>query len=108
MLENIKSLLGIANDDVDRDNVIKLLISLATKRLTRLIAGIEPPEELDYIIIDVVVSRYNRIGSEGLSSHSVEGESQTFTDDDFKKFNKDIEDFVKSSKTGQIGRVSFI
>ena len=35
--------------------------------------------------MDVSVIRFNKIGSEGLSSHTVEGESLSFAEDDFCK-----------------------
>jgi hypothetical protein len=106
MLNELKLLLG--NTDNDRDELLKLLISLATQRLRRKLGGIEPPDELNYIIIDVVTARFNRIGSEGLSSHSVEGESQSFTDDDFAKFDDDIQDYLNSLSDSKSGKVRFI
>jgi hypothetical protein len=106
MLENIKLLVGITNND--RDDLFKLLISLATQRLRRMLGGVEPPDELNYIIVEVVVARFNRIGSEGLSSHSVEGESLSFTDDDFAKFDDDIQDYLNSLSDSKSGKVRFI
>ena len=108
MLNSIKLLLGLSSTDSDRDELLKLLISHASKRLRLKLGNIDPPEDFDYIIVDVVVSRYNRIGSEGLSSHSVEGESLTFTDDDFSKFEDDIQLYLNKQKESTIGKVRFI
>lgn len=108
MLNNIKLLLGLSSTDTDRDELLKLLISHATQRLRRKLDGIEPPEDFEYILVDVVVCRFNRIGSEGLSSHSVEGESLTFTDDDFSKYDDDIQDFLNKQKESSVGKVRFI
>ena len=79
MLNNLKLMLGIASNDTDRDSLLKLIISNATARLTTLLGGLEPTESLDYIILDVCIRRFNRIGSEGMESHTVEGESVTFS-----------------------------
>lgn len=106
MLNELKLLLGITNND--RDELFKLLTSLATQRLRRKLGGVEPPDELNYIIIDVVVARFNRIGSEGLSSHSVEGESLSFTDDDFAKFDNDIQEYINSLSDSKSGKVRFL
>ena len=106
MLNELKLLLGIT--DNDRDELFKLLISLATQRLRRKLGGIDTPDELNYIIIDVVVARFNRIGSEGLTSHSVEGESLSFTDDDFAKYEDDIQDYLDSLSGGKSGKVRFL
>lgn len=108
MLEKIKSLIGLAADDTGNDDKLNLLISLAVSRLKSKIKNIDPPEELDYIIIEVVVKRFNRIGSEGLKAHSVEGESLTFSDDDFNEFEADIQAFNDSRKEKERGKVYFI
>ena len=107
MLETLKILLGFT-DDESRDELLLKLIDLATARLKLLLGGIEPPEELEHIIIETSAARFNRIGSEGLSSHSVEGESQTFTNDDFAPFSAEIQAFLDKQKESKRGKVRFI
>lgn len=107
MLEQIKSLLGLA-DDSSRDDLLNTIINLTTARLTLLLGGIEPPDTLDHIVVEVSVARFNRIGSEGLSSHSVEGESLSFTENDFDPFMGEIQAFLDSQKANTRGRVRFI
>lgn len=108
MLENLKLMLGIAPENTDKDSLLKQLIALATARLKGLLGGIEPPESLDYIILEVTIKRYNRIGSEGLSSHSVEGESLSFSNNDFAEFATDIQSFLGKQKEATRGKVRFI
>ena len=108
MLDIIKGLLGIASDDFDLDDKLKSIISLTTAKLKSKLGGIDPPEELDYIVIEVAIKRFNRIGSEGLASHSVEGESLTFSEKDFEEFAGDIQDFLNSQKEGTKGKVQFL
>ena len=91
MLEDLKSLLGFPEEaDEKLDKQLNLILSGTKSRLKSLLGGIEPPEELNYIILEVSVIRYNRIGSEGLSAHTVEGESQSFSTDDFSGYRDDI------------------
>lgn len=106
MLENLKLLLGI--DGYDMDDKLKLIISNATSRLKLLLGGIDPPESMDYIILEVAIMRYNRIGSEGLSSHTVEGESLSFTGSDFVMFADEIQAFLDSQKESKRGKVRFL
>jgi hypothetical protein len=108
MLNDIKLMLGIAADDADRDALLKLIVSSATARLTTLLGGMEPPESLDYIINEVAIRRFNRIGSEGMESHTVEGESISFADSDFAGFEDDIQAFLDTQKESARGRVRFI
>lgn len=107
MLEQIKQLLGLENDE-SRDDLLATIINLATARLKLLIGGIEPPEELEHIIVELAVARFNRIGSEGLSSHSVEGESLSFTENEFAPFSAEIQAFLDGQKENSRGRVRFI
>lgn len=106
MLKNIKLMLGIT--DTDRDALLKLLISTATARLKLLLGGIEPPESMEHIILEVAIIRFNRIGSEGMASHSVEGESITFADSDFSAFGEEIQAFLDTQKENARGRVRFL
>lgn len=108
MLENLKLMLGIAADDITLDNKLRLIISNATTRLKTLLGGIDPPETLDYIIFEVAIVRFNKIGSEGFEIHSVEGENIHFTNADFKDFEKDIQAFLDSQKETTRGKVRFI
>ena len=107
MLETLKMLLGFTEDD-SRDELLNKLLDLATARLKLLLGGIEPPDELEHIIIEVAVARFNKIGSEGLSSHSVEGESLSFANDDFAPFLSEIQAFLDSKKESTRGKVRFI
>ena len=108
MLNNLKMMLDIALNDTDRDALLKLIISNATARLKMLLGGVEPPESLDYIIVDVAIRRFNRIGSEGMSSHIVEGEHITFSDSDFAGFEDDIQAFLETQNESKKGRVRFL
>lgn len=108
MLNNFKLLLGIDKDDTGRDDLLKLIIQNTTARLKILLGGIEPPEELNHIILDVAVIRYNRIGSEGLSGHTVEGESMNFADDDFAGYAEEIQAYLTTQEQTTRGKLCFL
>jgi hypothetical protein len=95
MLEKLKLYLGIT--DSGRDDLLNLIISGTQSRLKVLLGGTdEVPDALEYIIIDVAAVRYNRIGSEGLSSHTVEGETMSWSENDFEPFMDDINAYLES------------
>lgn len=108
MLEDLKLMLGFSAEDKEQDAKLERIISLTTARLTNLLGGIEPPEELNYIVLEVSVIRYNRIGSEGYSAHSVEGENITFPDSDFSGFMNDIQTYLDSQNVTKRGKVRFL
>lgn len=105
ILENVKELLGNPKNIDDKLNVI---IELTQKRLGNLLSVKEVPEELEYIVIEVSVIRFNRIGSEGVSSHSVEGESMSFNDDDFDSYDKDIRSWLNNQSDLKKGSICFL
>lgn len=106
MLDKLKLLLDIEGTDLDEK--LKLILSNATERLAMLLGGVDVPAELDYIILEAAVVRFNRIGSEGLSSHTVEGESMSFANGDFDAFADDIQAWNDSQKDVKKGKVRFI
>lgn len=108
MLKKLKMLLGLAQEDADIDEKLSWILSSTQKRLKLLLGGIEPPEEMDYIVIDVSIIRFNRIGSEGMTSQGVEGESISFSDDDFSGFREEIQAFLDSQKQATKGRLRFL
>ena len=97
MLEDIKTLLGIPENDTSLDAKLELILSATQNRLKALLGGQDPPEVLNYII-----------GSEGLSSHVVEGESQAFLEDDFAAYRDDIQTYLDGQKDVKKGKVRFL
>ena len=108
MLVDVKLMLGIGPDDTNQDDKLRLLISGATARLRRLLGGLEPPEEMEDIIREVAIIRFNRIGSEGMENHTVEGETYTFSDDDFAIYKEEIQDYLNRQQNSEKGRVRFL
>lgn len=108
MIAKLKLLLGIATDDTTRDDLLNLLIEMAQGRLLLLIGADTLPVSLEHIVIDVALARFNRIGSEGLTSHTVEGETQTFSDDDFEAYADDIQTYNAAHGGSSPGKVRFL
>ena len=108
MLEELKLLLGIEKFDTSQDEKLNLIIDSVSTRLRVLLEGADVPESLKYVVTEVSVIRFNKIGSEGLSSHSVEGETMSFADNDFAGYMDEIEAFLSSQKEAKKGKVRFI
>lgn len=108
MLEDVKELLGIQENDTAMDTRLGIIISATTKRLKVLLGGLDVPDDLNYIVTDVSIMRFNRIGSEGLSSHSVDGESLSFSNNDFEPYMDDIQSYLNAQKEATKGKVRFL
>ena len=72
-LEYVKQLTG------DNPQVEAVYNNIAERLLHR-IKDTEVPLELEYIVDEATIRRFNRIGSEGMKSESVEGHSVTYID----------------------------
>lgn len=77
MLDKIKTLLGV--NDALQDAVINQIVEDVTSHLT-LMLGKEIPVQLDFIVREISIRRFQRIGSEGMKSESVEGHRIDFYD----------------------------
>lgn len=108
MLNDVKELLGISMEDTSQDRKLELLINAAEKRLKVLLGRVDPPETLNYIVVEVTIKRFNRIGSEGLESHTVDGESQSFAKDDFAEYQDDIQAYLDGLSNATKGKVRFL
>jgi hypothetical protein len=108
MLNDLKLMLGIEADDTGADNRLNLILKNTRQQLKAKLEGIDPPETLDYIVLEVSIKRFNRLGSEGLASHTVEGEALSFVEDDFNSFTDDIQAFLNSKKESTKGKVRFL
>lgn len=92
MLEDLKRMLGLIDqEDNGLDEKLNWILDTTRDRLKVLLGGIDPGNDLDYIITEVSIVRYNRIGSEGFQSHTVEGESVGFLSSDFDAYMDDIQ-----------------
>ena len=106
-LENVKTLLG-----VDDDRVTVIYNQINNRLLNRLSESIpdliEIPEELEYIVDEVTIIRFNRLGSEGISSESLDGHSSTYRDVDFIDFEDDIRSYINRFVDPRSGIVRFL
>lgn len=108
MLNELKIMLGIAKEDTELDEKLELIISNVVARLRVLLGGIDPQPNLNHIILEVAIIRFNRIGSEGMSSHSVEGESTSYATNDFEAYMDEIQAFLNTQENHKRGKVRFL
>lgn len=110
MLETILTLLGLDDPTEAMQNKVEAIMGLTEQRLELLLGQPMIPDALTYIVVEVTIARFNRIGSEGTTSHSVQSENMTWSDDDFKPYLSDIQDWLNAQDDVNTsrGRVRFI
>ena len=77
LLNRIKTLLGIT----DNDELIHEITELTKSKILNYINKSELPMELEFVLIELSIQRYNRIGSEGIASENVDGKSVSYEAD---------------------------
>ncbi len=102
-LSSVKTLLG---NPTGQDDLLAQIVDVTTTRLKNLLGVDQVPDEMAYIITEVSIIRFNRVGSEGVKSHTVGGESMVFDSDDFGAFESDISAWRQNHQTG--GMVFFL
>ncbi|UXU41180.1 phage head-tail connector protein [Staphylococcus aureus] len=104
--ENIKVLLGLK--DSKQDGLLDIIIKNTESRLLyKLPFNIkEVPDNLSFIVEEVAVKRYNRIGSEGMTTESVEGRTNTFQANDFDEYQSIIDELYPK-ENGTKGSIKF-
>ncbi len=110
VLDDVKLLLGFEEEDGEIEPKLDLIIENAGRKvLSYLPAEFEEvPEELEYIVCELAVARFNRIGNESMKSYGQEGESITFTNNDIDPYLDDIEAWCKKQQGNKKGVLRFI
>lgn len=89
-LEEVKRTLEI--DDNDLDYQLDDFLNRSEKQLKARLGFIdEIPIELDYIIVELAISRFNRKGDEGYTSYAQEGQTINY-----RKLLEEFEDDIKA------------
>lgn len=72
MIDKIKILLGLSNTE-EQDEIIETLISLCKDEAIDFCNLEEYTNKLDSAVIEMVIERYNKLGTEGLTGVSTNG-----------------------------------
>ena len=94
LLNRVKTLLSIT----DNDELIYEIVEITKSKILNYINKEELPKELEFILVEMAISRFNKIGSEGFSSESTDGKSISY-EDDFENYKQYLDDYL--FKTGQ-------
>lgn len=101
-LSDLKIMLGLSDENTESDSLLQLIIKnteLSLRFKLGLRADEDIPGELSYIPLEVAVRRFNRVRNEGMTSYSQEGESITFSNNDFDAFESDIEEYKRRNNS---------
>lgn len=110
-LTSLKTMLAISEDDTSQDEQLKQILSMESDRLRNKIhkkTSNEIPSELNYILIEVSIRRFNLLKNEGMANYSQEGETIGYEDDEFDDFMDDINRYLIDNEAQSRGVARFI
>ena len=97
LLNKIKTLLCVT----DNDELIHEITELTKSKILNYINETELPNELEFVLIELAIQRYNRIGSEGIASESVDGKSVSY-EADFESYKHYLDDYISKNSINEI------
>ena len=89
LLNRIKTLLNVEGNE----ELILEIVNITESKILNYINASEMPKELEFVLIELSVQRFNRIGSEGIASESIDGKSVSY-DDDFIGYKHYLDDYI--------------
>lgn len=81
-IERLKLLLNVDG----QDELLTEIVNITKDRLLLYLELNSIPKELEWILIELAVKRFNKIGSEGMSSENTDGSTITYEDDDLSNY----------------------
>lgn len=89
-LERVKLLLHVTN----QDELLAEIIILTTEKILSRINEDTIPSKLEWILIEASIKRFNKIGSEGITSENIEG-SQISYGGDIEEYEIYFADYIE-------------
>lgn len=88
-------------DSTSFERKIEIIKEITSERLKGILGTDYIPSELNYIVDEVSIKRFNRLGSEGYKTHRQEGLVLEFEESDFDEFADDINRWLDKNKPSQ-------
>ena len=92
LLNRVKVLLGITNND--NEELLREIIEITKSKILSYINEIEIPTELEFVLVELSIKRFNRIGSEGFVSETVDGKTMSYEESEFEGYKKYLDDYI--------------
>ena len=108
LLTNLKLLLDLTDLDTELDTKLNLIIEQSKKKVLAYLPNVTSvPDDLSYIVLELSVVRFNRIGNEGMTNYSQDGESIAYGAD-MSNYESDIQAWLLKQADNERGVVRFL
>ena len=92
-LARIKTLTGV----FEQDELLIEIIQVIEEKILSYLGLDEIPDALGWIVVELSVARFNRIGSEGLTTESVDGKQSSYIEDELGQYKVYLDDYVRKN-----------
>ena len=108
LLANLKLFLDLTDSDTELDGKLDLIIEQSKKKVLAYLPNVTlVPDELSYIVLELSVVRFNRIGNEGMTSYSQDGKSIAYGAD-MSNYEADRKAWLSKQVNNDRGVVRFL
>lgn len=105
MLDRVKTLLSIT--DTLQDKLLLELIGNTEIQLLNAINDVAVPKQLEYMIVEYVVYRFQLLGNEATKSEKIFEQSANYENYTFKEyFKSDLSDYIARNKLNSRGTIT--
>lgn len=105
-LDNIKILLGLEDDE--KDEVLTILLTNAISTLCVYLGVQQLPQELNFVAEQLAVIKFNKLGSEGISTEKIDVLSTTYQQDELASFKAILDNYKANNNLATTKRVKFL
>lgn len=107
ILDKIKRILDIA--DETKDVILNDFIDMYSKAINLKCGTIDFPIELDFILVEAVVARYRKMGSEGITTEKIDVYWATYNDEILAQYDAYFQEYkAKNNSSTGLPRVKFL
>lgn len=92
-LARVKTLTGV----FEQDELLTEIIQVAEEKILLYLGLNEVPITLGWIVIELAIARFNRIGSEGMSSESVDGGTSSYIEDELGQYKHYLNEYMRQN-----------
>lgn len=92
-LARVKTLTGV----FEQDELLTEIIQIVEEKILLYLGLNEVPNALGWIVVELAVARFNRIGSEGMSSETVDGGTSSYITDELVQYKPYLDDYIKQN-----------
>ena len=95
-LDNIKVILSLTEDDT-QDELLSVLCMNAVNSIDVYLGVSELPNELSFVVDELVVARYRKLGAEGIDTEKIDVLSTKYTADNLKPYYSILDEYKSNN-----------